>query len=458
MTNSRNRYSRIRLPIDDSAFRRRGDVARRLKSLQWTLRERTALARIVRELHVPDVQQVYLASAQKDRQYIIDQISTLIELCPNLERFYGLVLSYDHKFDKLSNALSSRARLRDKIWSIKAAEEGFSEHGEPMVVRRQLAGYDVDNPDQFLNAHGNWKLLQRLLLFGQGTGSMDFRSFVATFRSLPSLQHLLISNFDDVQFNDRTLQALPQQLQSLRLQDLPGITGKGLLKFATGQVAQNLRNLSLVHLEISSVPVIAKFFALPRLRRFVLKQDVSPTLPHGIELPAPLYCSARLMFLHWDILFPGSAHRDLATSISRGTFPSLRKLRAPNDHDGLLQNLCKPTGDILRSQDLHLISQVGKGKQRPPALQAMRQVAQARVESARQAPFMKIIVEEDGILHHRFTFRGFMGTLNSKIEFCLEPDVEGSDEPLAGLGDLLLVKKEEDVGADGWCSGPGWGK
>jgi hypothetical protein len=212
-----------------------------------------------------------------------------------------------------------------------------------------------------------------------------------------------------------------------------------------------------VHLEVTSVPVLSKLFSLPRLRRFVLKQDVSPTLPHGIELPAPLYCSQRLTFLHWDILYPGIAHRDLATSISLGAFPCLRKIRAPNDHDGLLQNLCKPTGDILRTEDLHLISQVGKGKERPPTLQAMRQIAQARVESARQALFMKIIVEEDGILHHRFTFRGFMGTLNSKIEFWLEPDVEGSDEPLAGLGDLLLVKKQEEVSADGWCSGPGWG-
>jgi len=428
-----------------------------LKHLHWTLRERTALAGLVREIHIPDVQQFYLASAQKDRQYIIDHIATLIEACPNLENFQGLLLSYDHKFDRLTAALSSRSRLREKIWSIKAAEQAFDEYGEPMVIRRPLAGWDADNPDEFLNAHSNWKLLQRLLLFGQGFGSFDYRAFVATFRSLTSLQHLLISNFDAVQFNDRTLQALPPQLQSLRLQDLPGVTDRGLLKYANGQSPHLLRSLSLVHLEITSVLVIAKFFSLPRLRRFVLKQDVSPTLPLDIELPAPLYQSQRVAFLHWDILYPGNAHKDLAASIAGGAFPALRKLRAPNDHDGLLQDLCKPTGDILRNKDLAGIAQAGKGKERPSVLQAMRQVAQARIESARQTPFMKVFVEEDGVLHHRFMFRGFMGTVASRIEYCLDPDVEGSEEPLASLADLLLVKKEDEVGTEGWCEGPGWG-
>lgn len=50
-----------------------------------------------------------------------------------------------------------------------------------------------------------------------------------------------------------------------------------------------------------------------------------------------------------------------------------------------------------------------------------------------------------------------MGKLGSQIEFCLESDVVGSDEPLAGLGDLLITKREDEVGTDGWCSGKGWG-
>jgi len=432
-------------------------VARRLKHLHWTLRERTALARLVREIHIPDVQQFYLASTQKDRQYIIDHIATLIEACPNLENFEGLLLSYDHKFDRLTSALASRSRLREKIWSIKAAEEAFDEYGEAMVVRRPLAGWDAENPDEFLNTHCNWKLMQRLLLFGQGFGSFDYRAFVATFRSLPSLQHLLISNFDAVQFNDRTLQALPPQLQSLRLQDLPGVTDRGLLKYANGQNPQLLRSLSLVHLEITSALVLAKFFALPRLRRFVLKQDASPTLPQGIEVQGPLYHSPRVSFLHWDVLYSGAAHKDLAISIVSGAFPSLRKLRAPNDHDGILQDLCRPTGDVLRSQDVAAAKLAGKGKERPSMLQAMRQVAQQRIDSARQTPFMMVVVEEDGVLHHRFMFRGFMGSVPSQIEYCLEPDVEGSEEPLASLADLLLVKKEDEISAAGWCEGPGWG-
>jgi hypothetical protein len=286
---------------------------------------------------------------------------------------------------------------------------------------------------------------------------MDYRAFVATFRSLPSLQHLLISNFDSEQFNDRTLQALPSQLRSLRLQDLPGVTDKGLLKMASSEASQSLRSLFLIHLEITSIPVLQKFFVLPQLRRFAIKQDTSPTLQHGIGLAAPIFQSWRLAFLHWDILLPGRVHKDLATAISLGTFPALRKLRAPNDHDGLLQALCKPTGDLLCPREEAVISQMEKGREGQSTLPFARQEAQVRIIRARQEPFMKVVVEEDGILHHRFTFKGFMGKLGSKIEFCLEPDVAGSDEPLAGLADLLIAKREDEVSPDGWCAGKGWG-
>jgi len=286
---------------------------------------------------------------------------------------------------------------------------------------------------------------------------MDYRAFVATFRSLPSLQHLLISNFDSDQFNDRTLQALPSRLWSLRLQDLPGVTDKGLLKLANSQASQSLHSLFLVHLELTSISVLQKLIALPQLRRFAIKQDTSPTLPHGIGLAAPIFKSWRLAFLHWDILLPGRVHYDLANSISLGTFPLLRKLRAPNDHDGLLQALCKPTGDLLRLREETLITQNEKGKERPSTLPFARQEAQVRIIRARQEPFMKVVIEEDGILHHRFTLKGFMGKLGSKIEFCLEPDVVDSDEPLAGLGDLLIAKREDEVSPEGWCAGKGWG-
>jgi hypothetical protein len=409
-------------------------------------------------LNVTDVQQIYSYATPKERLVIIDHLASIIEACPYLERFSGLILSYDHRYDKLTNALSSRSRLREKIWSIKAAEEIIDENGESTVVRRPLVGWDVENPDAFLNAHSNWKLLQRLFLFGQCTGSMDYRAFVATFRSLPSLQHLLISNFDSDQFNDRTLQALPSRLRSLRLQDVPGVTDKGLLKLSNSETSQSLRSLFLINLEITTVPVLQKFLALPQLRRFAIQQETPPTLPHGVGIAAPIFHSWRLAFLHWDISLPGQVHNDLATSISLGTFPALRKIRAPNDHDGLLQSLCKPTGDLLLlGDDNALISEMENGKERPSTLPFARQLAQVRIIRARKEPFMKVVVEEDGILHHRFTFRGFMGKLGSQIEFCLESDVVGSDEPLAGLGDLLMWKREDEVGPDGWCTGKGWG-
>lgn len=43
-----------------------------------------------------------------------------------------------------------------------------------------------------------------------------------------------------------------------------------------------------------------------------------------------------------------------------------------------------------------------------------------------------------------FDFQGFIGTIGSRIRYCLEPDVEGSDVALANFGDLMGMEKEKE--------------
>jgi hypothetical protein len=405
--------------------------------LRRTLREKTQLARLVKELHFPDVHELYQLAASKDRQGVINTLASLVMACPNLEKFSGLYLTYSHTFDRLSHALSTRTRLKEKVWVMKAN--------------------DPDRPtltveDAFLRSHDNWSNLETLCMFGQGSGNMDYRAFVATFRNLPALKHLLIADFDARQFNDRTLQAIPP-LRSLRLQDLIGVTERGLLKYADSFAARATESLTFINLEITSAALISLFMAnLTHLRRFTLSQDASPSVLPDSALTAPIYVSDSLEYIHWDVIGYGPSYADLAASLSLGALPSVHTIRAPGDDDGLLQALCRPTADITLPEDSqHLDLQDDADPFAHPSLPIARRAAQHRLESARSEPYIKIVVDDDGVIQHTYTLTNYMGVLGSRIEYSLLPDVEGSEEAISGLNDLLV--RREILGAQGFCFG-----
>ncbi|KAF2431174.1 hypothetical protein EJ08DRAFT_587787 [Tothia fuscella] len=426
----------------------------RIKLLRRTLRDASHIGRLVKELRFPDAQEIYQTASTNERQKIINNLASLVMSCPSLERFTGLYLTYDHGYDRLTNAISTRPCLKEKVWVLKADDVGWDENG---IYRAKSRFHDplwkFDNTDAFLHAHDNWACLDTLCLFGQGNCSMmDFRSFIATFRNLPSLKHLVISDFEIDQFNDRTLQAIPA-MRSLRLQDLPGLTEKGLMRFANSEAAKSIRRLSLIGLEIASAAVISRYFAnLSKLRRFVLAQEACPCLAPGLDIPSILYASDSLEYLHWDVLAYGPAYHDLASSISAGGMPSLRTIRAPSDDDGFLQALCRPRDQITLPIDAHLINQI-EDPFSLSLLSTARREAQKRLEEAKQIPLMRIVVDEGGVIQHTYTLWDYMGTLGSKIIYSLEPDAEGSEEPIAGLNDLLLRKEVQ--GSSKICSGGG---
>jgi hypothetical protein len=424
----------------------------RIKLLRRTLRDRPLLARFVKELHFPDAQLVYQESQMKERQAIINDLASLVMTAPYLEKFSGLYLTYDHVFDRLTHALSTRVHLKEKTWVLRRSDVGVDEDGNYWSNHDEYG--QADNHDAFLQSHDNWKNLEMLCLFGQTTGRMDYRSFAATFRNLPALKHLLISDFDASQFSDRTLFTIPFTLESLRLQDVPGLTERGLARFFNSSAVKSLRNLSLVKLEITSAHLISHILAkCPNLVRFTLAQDISPALPLGLDpthVDGALYASKSLEYIHWDTIAYGPSLQDLANSISANALPNLKELRAPSDDGGILQRLCAPQADWSTASP-------GSDEEENPfghsSLPSARREAQRRKKEASQDPFIKIVVsDEEGETLHTYTLRTYMGTLESTIKYSLDPDVPGSDDFIAGLNDLLVSREILIEGCEKYCS------
>lgn len=121
-------------------------------------------------------------------------------------------------------------------------------------------------------------------------------------------------------------------------------------------------------------------------------------------------------------------------SIRSGGFPRLNAIRAPSDHYGTIQAVCKPRAQIELASDWSAKA-IAEGIA-PGGLRAARRAAQQRLEDAWATVQYKLVIEEAGIVNEVFDFSGFMGTVESGIEYVLEPDLEGSDRALVDFPDL----------------------
>lgn len=418
----------------------------RLKLLRRTLRERSFLAQHVRELKVPRLQ----AEGDPLRKEMISVVASLVMACPNFERLVGFYPVYGHEFDRLTHALSTRKKLKEQMWLI----------GENAAItqrsQKQLAPglMDPEQKESFVLHHQSWTSLTTLFLHSPGLGILEKDVFVniknggdprrvqgpGILHRLPALKHLCISNFDMDDFDDYTLQFLPA-LHSLRLQDLEGVTFWGLSEFSRTTNASSLRNLSLVNLDMMYISAISNLLLrLKHLKRFTLVQDSSPEVAEGEIAIQPIIASHLLEFLHWEILVPGSANVNLANSIKAKGFPRLRTIRAPSDHLGLLQALCKPRAQIQLPGDWNSINNAHT--MAPDSLLTSRQAAQQRLEEAWNTVQFKVVVQEDDLVHEVFDFNGFMGEIGSKIDYSLEPDVPGSDQVWIDFPDVISGRDE----------------
>ena len=393
-------------------------------------------------------------------------VASVIMACPNLEKLEDFYPVYNHEFDRLTHALSTRRRLVQQMWLI----------GENDAItarsQRQLAPglMDLEQKNSFVRYHTSWTALTTLFLYSPAQGILEKDIFInmkadpsplkirgpGILHRLPSLAHLCIANFDMDDFDDTTLQHLPP-LRSLRLQDLEGVTFWGLTSYARTKSAFPLRALSLVNLDITYLSAISNLLLhLKNLKRLSLTQDTSPEITPGEPTLHPLLASLSLEYLHFDIPVPGTAHSNLAAAIRAQGFPRLTTLRAPSDPDGTLQALCRPRACVEIPSDWsgrvlldHGVPQGG--------LREARRAAQQRLEQAWATVMFKVVVEdEEAVVREIFDFNGFMGTVGSKIHYSLEPDVEGSDVALIDFPDVVGGQAEGGGGRYA-CNG-GWNK
>ncbi|KAF7716283.1 Uncharacterized protein PECH_005040 [Penicillium ucsense] len=368
-------YTRIHIVGNDSPAqlkKHRLKRGSRLKLLRRTLRERLMLANLVRDLRVPQME-LLLTNAKQSTQWqeYRDLVASVVMVCPNLERLLGLSVPYHHKFDRLTHALSTRKRLKEHIWVLGEAAE-VSE-----MSPRSTSCPGSLGPSQmfeFLNYHVSWTNLETLMLYGlDGNGALEPSIFLRTLDLLPALKHLCITSFSEDAFADTTLLCLPP-LESLRLENLPGVTDRGLVQYTSRPESRSLKSLVLVEQNVESLLVISKILSsLTDLRRFKFVQsEKCPLMPDSDMVLQPILASPTLQYLHWDVACPdpGTAltqldsrpfqhplkqsntpNSHLAQSILSAGFPCLETLRAPNDVEppGVLQASCRP---IIRGQAL----------------------------------------------------------------------------------------------------------
>lgn len=415
----------------------------RLKLLRRTLRERRVLAQYVTEFKPPRLN----PDTELQGKDIIDQVASIVMSCPNLERLIGFYPIYHHEFDRLTYALSTRRKLKEHMW-IMGENNAITQRSLKQLPPGLM---DYDQVDSFLHYNQAWTSLTTLFLHSHNSGILERDIFSAVLHQLPSLQHLSISNFDIDDFDDIILQDLPP-LRSLRLQDLEGITYRGLSDFARSPSSQTLQSLSLVHLDIAYLSTITNLLLYLRsLKRFTLVQESSPVTEPDELIFQPIVASHSLTFLHWDILRPGPANPNLASSIRASGFPALRTIRAPSDHDGLLQSLCRPRATIVLPSDKYsrayrlASNKTQTSPNRTPLslnLFEARKAAQQRIDDAKKRVSFRVTIEEEGEVIEYYDFEDFMGTIGSRISYTLDPDVPGSDDALIDVGDLMSGGRE----------------
>ena len=409
--------------------------------LRKTLLVRPDFAAMVKQLKLPEYQDLTAKESKENNKLV----ASIVQLCPHLERLEGHYPVYKVGVkDNIQTALLSRDFLKEHIWTI--GSEG------PM----QLA-----QSESFANGHIRWTKLETLVLQGgpgNKAGSMSHLTFAGVFERLPSLKKLLVARFHDYEFDNNTLLAIPDQIEYLRLEELPGVTDAGVSEYVDRvSVCRRIRSLSLIELELLSTLLISKILSrLTHLEKFTLVQTSSPQLPpqSSAKKAKPTFASASLQLLHWDVLIPGPANVLLARSIHSSAFPALKAVRAPSDHHGIIQAVCKPLEHIVLPFDkieaslLRVRQKQREDKYFYPETRYSRSLPQARInaqeriEAARKSTFMRIVVTEGAAKKEGLSvdLKAFMGDWKSKVQYELLPDLWGDEFAVLTVSGLLNAR------------------
>ncbi|KAL3477889.1 hypothetical protein BJX99DRAFT_120075 [Aspergillus californicus] len=379
----------------------------RLKLLRRTLRERKLLANLVLELRVPQIDLLITTGKHTAQwQEYRDLVASVVMVCPNLERLLGLTVPFNHEFDRLTHALSTRRKLKEHTWILCEATETSEASPRSDSCPGSLGPLQMF---EFLDYHVSWTNMETLMLYGLNQTALEPSVFLRMLDCLPSLRNLSVSNFDADAFADSALLCLPP-LETLRLENLPGITDAGLSQYTSRLESDSLTSLVLIEPNIDSLLVISKMLAsLRSLERFTLVQTSKcPTLDNGGIIFQPLLASSSLKFLHWDVACPNpttaltrldfapfikplkhseTPNSHLAQSILAGGFPCLDVMRAPSDIEppGALQAVCQPIprGQALLQPDRYSLPRSSHGSvpTRPMALPGGNNLTSARIRA-----------------------------------------------------------------------------
>ncbi|KAI2617595.1 hypothetical protein GGS26DRAFT_585177 [Hypomontagnella submonticulosa] len=473
----------------------------RLVLLRRTLRSNPEIAALVHSLKPPAVPQGVALDLYQNL------VASVIMVCPNFERLVGFHQNHDYSFNRLFHALSTRRKLVEMHWTLEPSQ---FQRKRRMSNAAALLNSDKPNyqeapgdllPEQsedFLELHADWEHLTTLSIHCLPGATITPVSLIPDIVSrLPALKNLHLSHLPFTAFNDANLLSLPP-LETLTLSHLPGVSTEGLSSFVRRPSSRSIKKLTLQHVDVELLPTLSQILSnLTSLETFSLVQGSVPIMPPNEMIWLfPYFASPSLRKLHWDITSPQTcanpADSILARSIAANGFPSLRILRTPNDPEGIFQALCKPAESIESSNDKFrgLVSKC-TSRPSPPAtpttpstpktpskspsglsfpmedqlfpskaasnLLQSRRAAQSRLEAARQTPrFTVNVIDEDGSKVENYGFAGFIGEVESKIKYHLEPDIGALDEN-GGLVDIADVLGDggENLRVDGreGCTG-----
>lgn len=419
---------------------RRFSMARprsRLELLLRTLNEAPSLSFLIRRIHVTEALVRELEgtdTSTAQRRAANQMLRDVVDICTEVELVSGYNPPATREYVDWYKLLFSRGRISSHVWLL------------------DLRKSPVFSMGHFVDLHERWQWLETLVLCKTDPSDIVVGpGIISTIANrLWSLKHLMVSGFGREDFHNGTLLAL-NPLQSLRLENLEGITDQGVFQLAQSRNAFSLESLSLVDLELVSIRTIqALLVSLTQLRRFRFVQNTSPTLLVGASLHNrrnTLY-SDSIEYLHWDTLIPGPAIESLAQSIEIGAFPSLRKMKAPSDPNGSLQALCRPTHrQSLTADDLKFLDSIDQDRY-TRSLRLSRLQAQLRVRETRSRPSLSVVIsDEEEQIQQTHVIGSYLGDVRSKVEYSLEPDMQDGQEALASLRDLMKKNNSID-GAD----------
>lgn len=426
---------------------RRFSMARpksRLELLLRILEEAPSLSLLIRRVHITaalakELDGIDTSDAQRKAAH--NMLREVIEICTEVEIVTGYNPPATQEHADWYKLLFSRGRINAHAWALD--------------LRKPLA-FGIG---RFADLHEKWQRLETFVLCKTDSSdrALGLGIISAVTNSLWSLKHLMVSGFGKEDFHNGTLLAL-KPLQSLRLENLEGVTGQGIFQLSQSRNAFNLESLSLIGLELASIRTIQALLEnMPRLRRFRLVQDTSPTLliGSGPQNRRNALVSESLEYLHWDTLIPGPATEALAQSIRTDCFPSLQTLKAPCDPNGSLQALCRPIlGRTLTTDDLAFLDSINQDRY-TRSLRLSRLQAHIRIRDTRSQPSLSVLVsDEEHEVHKTQIIGSYIGDVRSRVEYLLEPDVQGEQEALASLGDLTKKVdrvEEKDAGVERLC-------